>query len=309
MKFANPFKVAFSIFAATVLAVNTFVFEAKADSTEVIENNNIALNLNSIYGYKHGHLNVSQYTKTPGYDPEQQWNLKDLHDGTFIAESVANPGECINAHNPQLGSTINVMPCDSNDPEQKLKKEYGSIVMANYNYRLNLGDANDTVVKLVPKGVSTTFNPQGTQSETEQTSSSQTKDWSNDLNVCFESMRRETHADNGDFVIVHLNSCGKYYVYMSPGASVELTHFIKNLKVVAELSAYGIGTGGLIEIAKQNPFTAAYVEAISFAVKANSARFEISVNDMEYCAAKGKNMWFETTGGVMMINPTVKCDQ
>jgi hypothetical protein len=148
MQIQNPCSKVLTFFTATLLVLNSYIPNAKADSTEVLESNGIALNLNSIYGYKYGHKNVSQYSKSGEYDPEQQWNLRDLNDGTFLAESVSKPGECVNAHNPQEGSTVNIMPCDRNDPEQKLKKENGSIVLANYNLRLNLGDANDTVVKL-----------------------------------------------------------------------------------------------------------------------------------------------------------------
>jgi Protein of unknown function (DUF2599) len=150
MQILNPFSKILTFFTATLMVLNSYTPNAKADSTEVLELNGIALNLNSIYGYKYGHMNVSQYLKSNGYDAEQQWNLRDLNDGTFLAESVSKPGECVNAHNPQVGSTVNIMPCDRNDPEQKLKKENGSIVLAKYNLRLNLGDANDTVVKLTP---------------------------------------------------------------------------------------------------------------------------------------------------------------
>jgi hypothetical protein len=148
MNILNPFSKVVTFFTASLLILSSFIPSAKADSTEVLESNGIALNVNSVYGYKHGHLNVSQYSKSSGYDPEQQWILHDLHDGTFNAESIAKRGECVNANNPQVGSTVNIMPCDSNDPEQKLKKENGSIVLAKYNLRLNLGEANDTVVKL-----------------------------------------------------------------------------------------------------------------------------------------------------------------
>jgi hypothetical protein len=308
MQIQNPCSKVLTFFTATLLVLNSYIPNAKADSTEVLESNGIALNLNSIYGYKYGHMNVSQYSKSGEYDPEQQWNLRDLNDGTFLAESVSKPGECVNAHNPQVGSTVNIMPCDRNDPEQKLKKENGSIVLANYNLRLNLGDANDTVVKLTYKKVTSSYNQLGTKDENKQSQNSQTKDWSNDLNICSEASRQETRSENGDFVIVHLNTCGKYYVYMSPGASLELTHLIKNIREYVPSAEFGVGVIGYYEYLKKNPLTAPFwIAAEGFGVFYNS-QYGVAVNDMEYCASKSKNMWFETVGGALFLNPTVKCD-
>jgi S-adenosylhomocysteine hydrolase len=105
---------------------------------------------------------------------------------------------------------------------------------------------------------------------------------------------------------------------MSPKSSAVFTTFLKNTRANIEFSKNIIyttgGAGAVIKFLEANGVNLATVKTImagaywSIITNYYSYKTEIAINNMEFCASQGKNMWFETQGSFAFVNPDVKCD-
>jgi hypothetical protein len=144
----NPIDKLISILLSLIpffLMLNVLTPQARAVEVRTFSKNGISLNANGTYGYKHGAMKVSQYFTSNYNDDEQRWEVTPTNNGLSVLRNIAHD-KCFNSYQTAIGTTPNLFPCNTNDPDQQVSIEGDTITHAATGLQLNLGDRNDTPV-------------------------------------------------------------------------------------------------------------------------------------------------------------------
>jgi hypothetical protein len=277
--------------------------EAKAGEVRSISKNGISLNANGAYGYKHGAMKVSQYFTSNYVDNEQLWEVTPIGSGKSNLRNIEY-NKCLNSYQTQVGSSPNLFPCDSNDPDQQVIVNGDTITHAATGLQLNLGERNDTAV--VWKNANIVSNAQTLGIETENQNPKVTEDWSQNrsiFNLCLET-NSSVYNENGLYIKSHLNQCGKLYYYMNKDAANEVKTIIqKALWTEGLFTAGGLyKTGSIAKLfAAAGPIGVIYAGGVAASFSLASIEIDHCMND-----SRVKGIWIDTS--TALINTSVKCD-